>query len=48
MLFRPKTIDEASIQEQYLEGDKRKQQTSTQASRTTRAAKKEEKQEEVE
>jgi hypothetical protein len=29
MLFRPKTIDEASIQAQYLEGDKRKPQTST-------------------
>ena len=28
MLFIPKTIDEASIQAQYLEGDKWKQQTS--------------------
>jgi hypothetical protein len=27
MLFRPKTIDEANIQAQYLEGDKQKQQT---------------------
>jgi hypothetical protein len=29
MLFRPKTIYEANIQAQYLEGDKQKQQTST-------------------
>jgi hypothetical protein len=28
MLFRPNTIDEASIQAQYLEGDKWKKQTS--------------------
>jgi len=28
MLFRPRTIDEANIQAQYLEGDKEKQQTS--------------------
>jgi hypothetical protein len=27
MLFRPNTIDEASIQAQYLEGDKQEQQT---------------------
>jgi hypothetical protein len=27
MLFRLKTTDEASIQAQYLEGDKQKQQT---------------------
>jgi hypothetical protein len=29
MLFIPKTIDEASVQAQYLEGDKRKQQPGT-------------------
>jgi hypothetical protein len=28
MLFRPKTIDETNIQAQYLEGDKKKKQTS--------------------
>jgi hypothetical protein len=27
MLFRPKTIDDDIIKAQYLEGDKRKQQT---------------------
>jgi hypothetical protein len=29
MLFKPNKIDKASIQAQYLEGDKQKQQTGT-------------------
>jgi hypothetical protein len=49
MLFRPKTIDEASIQAQYLEGDKRKQQTNPHKQvEPQEQAEKEEKQEEVE